>query len=144
MGQKSNLPSRDVLKDQAKRLRSALEKTDDPVNHSRALELVAQQYGFRDWNTLSAALGNGPEGREIALGDTVSGNYLKQPFSGEVVGLQRLSAGRRRLTIQFEKPVDVVSFESFSAFRKRVTVVVDQNGRSLEKTSDKVPHLVIQ
>ena len=144
MKNKLNLPSRDVLKDQAKRLRAALDRTDDPVSHSRALELVAQQYGFRDWNTLSAALGNGPEGKVIALGDAVSGRYLKQPFSGEVIGLQQLSGGRRRLTIQFEKPVDVVSFDSFSAFRSRITTVIDADGRAVEKTSDEIPHLILE
>ncbi len=138
-----NLPSRDKLKDQAKRLRAALDRTNEPVSHSRALELVAQQYGFRDWNTMSAALGNGPEGREIALGDTVSGRYLKQPFSGEVVGLQQLSGGRRRLTIQFESPVDVVSFDSFSSYRSRISAVIDADGRALDKTSDAIPHLIL-
>ena len=144
MKNKPSLPSRDELKDQAKRLRAALDRTNEPVSHARALELVAQQHGFRDWNTLSAAVGNGPEGVVIALGDTVSGRYLKQPFSGEVVGLQKLSGGRRRLTIQFESPVDVVSFDSFSSYRSRITAVIDAEGRAFDKTSDEVPHLILE
>ena len=98
-----NLPSREELKAQAKRLRSAMAAAGEKVGHSKALELVAQQHGYRDWNTLHAALGNGPKRLEINLGSFVSGNYLKQPFDGEVVSVTLLSKGRREVTIQFEK-----------------------------------------
>jgi hypothetical protein len=42
------------LKDQAKRLRTSLADRGVEVTHSEALELVAHQYGARDWNTLAA------------------------------------------------------------------------------------------
>ncbi|TDW27779.1 hypothetical protein EV128_110142 [Rhizobium azibense] len=44
----------DELKAQAKRLRQAMEPRGTAISHSAALELVAQQHGVRDWNTLSA------------------------------------------------------------------------------------------
>jgi len=50
-------------------------------------------------------------------------------------------SGRYRASIQFDTPVDVVAFDSFSAFRRRVTVTVDATGATAEKTSDGRPHL---
>lgn len=137
------LPSKNDLKDQAKRLRSALAANGENIGHSQSLELVAQQHGFRDWNTLHAALGNGPQRLELVLGDVVEGSYLKQTFAGEIVSLTSLSKGRREVTILFEDPVDVVAFDSFSAYRQRITAVIDDQGRAFAKTSDDVPHLII-
>ncbi len=51
---KSSVMSTD-LKQQAKRLRTSLAERGVDVTHSEALELVAHQYGARDWNTLSAS-----------------------------------------------------------------------------------------
>jgi len=48
-----------------------------------------------------------------------------------------------QLTLQFDTPVDVVQFDSFSSFRSRVHGFVGPDGRSPRKTSDGVPHLVI-
>ena len=50
---KSSVMSTDH-KNQAKRLRTSLADRGVEVTHSEALELVAQQYGARDWNTLAA------------------------------------------------------------------------------------------
>lgn len=43
-------------KQMAKSLRASLEARNQPVTHSTALELVAQQLGYKDWNTASALL----------------------------------------------------------------------------------------
>lgn len=43
-------------KQMAKRLRASLETRNQVVPHSCALELVAQQLGYKDWNTASAML----------------------------------------------------------------------------------------
>ena len=51
---KSSVMSTDH-KQQAKRLRTSLAERGVEVTHSEALELVAHQYGARDWNTLAAA-----------------------------------------------------------------------------------------
>ncbi|MHC6225864.1 glyoxalase superfamily protein [Pseudomonas sp. X10] len=47
-------------KQMAKRLRAALEARNQEVPHSTALELVAQQLGYKDWNTASALLPHAP------------------------------------------------------------------------------------
>lgn len=47
---------RTAVKQLAKRLRDALAADGVTVSHSAALELVARQFGERDWNTLSATL----------------------------------------------------------------------------------------
>ncbi|KGB27068.1 hypothetical protein HPDFL43_00037560 [Hoeflea phototrophica DFL-43] len=49
----AQLPTLSALKDQARRLRSRMEANGDAINHSRALELIAAQFGFNDWNTRS-------------------------------------------------------------------------------------------
>lgn len=112
------LPSLDTLKDQAKRLRAGLADEGTTIGHSRALELIAAQYGYRDWNTLHAAVGNRPPFNPYMLGSRVSGYYLGQPFTGAILGVQSLGGDpeRYRLTMHFDDPVDVVTFDSFSAF----------------------------
>ena len=43
----------------------------------------------------------------------------------------------------FDEPVDVVEFESFTGFRQRVTAMVGGDGVSWAKTSDGAPHLIL-
>ncbi|MDP9731669.1 UNVERIFIED_ORG: hypothetical protein QE448_001725 [Rhizobium sp. SORGH_AS285] len=128
------LPALEGLKEQAKRLRAALEDEGQSITHSKALELIAAQYGFRDWNTLHAAAGNRPAFNPHLLGSRVEGFYLGQPFVASVLGVQALGGDpeRYRLTLHLDDPVDVVTFESFSAFRQRVHCNVDTSGRTLE------------
>lgn len=133
--------SLDALKAQAKRLRQALADDGDFISHSQALELLARQMGFRDWNTLHASAGNRPS--PLQLGAQVSGAYLGQKFTGVLIGIETLSGGRQRVTIDFDEPVDVVTFDSFSAFRKRVTAVIGDDGCSPEKTSNGRPQMEI-
>lgn len=45
-------------KQMAKTLRASLGLRNQEVSHSAALELVAQQLGYKDWNTASALLSN--------------------------------------------------------------------------------------
>ncbi len=137
------LPSLDGLKDQARRLRNELEAEGQQTSHSKALELVASQYGFRDWNTLHAVVGNRPPLNPWMLGSKVKGFYLGQPFEAEILGVQALQSqpGRYRLTLHFDEPVDVVTFESFSAFRQRVHCTIGEDGRTVEKTSNGRPQL---
>lgn len=145
MGQVPKLPSLDVLKDQAKRLRDTLGRQGTAINHSKALELIAAQYGFRDWNTLMGAIGNRPPTRSYGIGDQVIGHYLGQMFTGTIIGVQTLTNayGRYRVTFDFDEPVDVITFESWSAYRKRVTCTLDEEGVTLEKTSNGKPHMVL-
>ena len=132
----------DALKTQAKRLRQALAEDGDFISHSEALELVAKQLGYRDWNTAYAAAGNRPPPPQ--LGERVGGAYLGQNFKGEIIGVETLSGERWRITIEFDEPVDVVTFESFSAYRKRVTAIVGADGLSAEKTSNGRPQMELR
>jgi hypothetical protein len=144
MGDTTQLPSLDALKDQAKRLRDALGRQGTQINHSKSLELIAGQHGFRDWNTLHARLGNmPPPQRVLAVGDRVSGRYLGQKFDATVVAVRALTTayGMTKVTFDFDEAVDVITFESWSSFRKRVTCTLGEDGKTVEKTSNGVPHV---
>ncbi|WP_428407745.1 glyoxalase superfamily protein [Hyphococcus sp.] len=135
------LPSLDALKQQAKRLRAGLDEDGDFITHSESLELVAKQYGFRDWNTLYAAVGNRPPLKRFQLGSRVKGRYLGQFFTGEIIAIRSMPPDHLRVVLQFDEPVDVVTFESFSAYRSRISAVIGPEGVTLEKTSDGQPQL---
>lgn len=127
------------LKDQAKRLRKALDDAGNPVSHSGALELVAKQNGYRDWNTAVASAPNA-DPAPFRVGSTVSGTYLGQHFTGTIRAVSRMG-DFYRVTTDFDEPVDVVTFDSFSAFRKRVSATVNRSGISPEKTSNGAPQM---
>ena len=130
------------LKAQAKRLRERLRSEEVQISHGKALELVAHQHGVKDWNTLHALSGNR---MHLQVGDRVEGKYLGQPFTAEIRGMTVLGDGeRRRLTLHFDTPVDVVRFDSFSSFRQRVTGEIGWDGRSTRRTSDGEPQLVVR
>ena len=137
------LPPIRALKQQAKRLRERLAQDGDFISHSEALELIAHQHGHKDWNTLFAAIGNRPATQNLMPGARVTGQYLSQPFSGEIIGVTKLTGDRMRLTIAFDEAVDVVRFDSFSAFRQRVSCTVNKYGESAEKTSDGQPQMIL-
>ncbi|MEP1209446.1 MAG: glyoxalase superfamily protein [Rhizobiaceae bacterium] len=134
------LPSLENLKQQAKRLRSQLSVDAKPVSHSQALELLAHQYGYKNWNVLHAACGNQPPGPPVTLGTQVSGRYLGQAFTGEVIAVAALSQPDQfRITVNFEKPVDVIKFDGWSAMRRRVSSQISRQGQSPQRTSDGAP-----
>lgn len=142
----TSIPTVDELKLQAKRLRLAMAERGAVVAHSAALELIAQQYGVRDWNTLAAmALKERSDAvLPLAVGAHVRGRYLDQPFEGKVLSLSALPGGELyKIVIHFDQPVDVVTFESFSAYRHRITAQVNAKGVSPRKTSNGRPHLVL-
>jgi hypothetical protein len=135
------------LKAQARRLRQAMADRGTEMTHAAALELVARQYGARDWNTLAAlaAKPNGKPASPLFVGAHIRGRYLDQPFAGKVLALSAIpGSGLCRITIHFDEPVDVVTFESFSAFRRRINAQIDENGISPRRTSNGLPHLVLE
>ena len=135
--------TRDQAKERARQLRRDLAARNVTISHSQALERVAAELGFRDWNTAVARLSNDPP-FSINIGDTVSGTYLKQPFTGRVLSVREMGGGSHfQVTLHFDEPVDVVEFESFSAFRQRVNATIDADGISPAKTSDGEPQMVI-
>lgn len=137
------LPTLNDLKNQARRLRTRLETSGERISHSRALELIAAQYGYKDWNTLYAATGNRAGAERLMPGAHVTGAYLGQPFSARVLGIRAItsSPGSYRISLDLDEAVDVVTFDSFSAFRKRVTGVIGTEGVSRERTSNGRPQL---
>lgn len=139
----AQLPSLTAAKDEAKRLRAALAENGRSISHSEALERLARKYGFRDWNIFHAAIRErAPDGWEE--GALVRGRYLSQPFSAKVLEAERIRPGWFRLSLELDEPVDVVSFESFSNFRRRLRCVVGPAGELQEKTSDGEPHIRLE
>ena len=125
------------------RARQIKAESATPISLSAALERVAHEMGFRDWNTASARLSNSPD-FSWQVGARVCGQYLKRPFKGRIHGVRELHGqSGYQLTIDFDDPVDVVDWDSFSAFRKRVTVMVSPEGITWARTSDGVPHMIV-
>ncbi|WP_339758709.1 glyoxalase superfamily protein [uncultured Sulfitobacter sp.] len=137
----TQIPSTDILKSQAKRLRADLASQGNAVSHAATLEMVAHQWGARDWNTLSARASIPAQG--WTPGDRVSGRYLGQPFKGVVKAAKLSGSGMWSLTLRFDEAVDVVTSPLFSNLRRQVNAVVGANGVSPRRTSDGQPHLVL-
>lgn len=136
------LPTLTAAKAQAQRLRESLSSEELAVSHSQALELVARQHGYRDWNALHAAIGNRPP-ESFVPGGRLRGHYLGQAFSGTVLAVERLRPGWFRLELDLDEAVDVVTFASFSNFRKRIRGTVGPYGASRDRTGKGLPVLDI-
>ena len=136
----SSIPSLQELKTSAKRLRIRLRASGEIVNHATSLERIAHQMGYRDWNTLHARSSILQAGCPFAVGDTVSGSYIGIPFTGRIIKLSWIhQLNQTRVTIHFDDPVDVVSFDSFSSYRKQVNCTLNMDYRSDEVTTAGVP-----
>lgn len=138
----TQLPSATQAKDQAKRLRIKMAEEGASIGHAKSLELVAHQHGFRDWNSLFAAIGNGPP-KGWAIGDQISGTYLSQPFRATVISITMVRPEWFRLELDLDEAVDAVRSDKFSNWRKRIRGVVGPKGHSVERTSDGQAHLQI-
>ncbi len=139
----TTVPRIDELKAQAKRLRAAMSDKQAPISQSMALETVARQWGYRDWNTISAvAKSNAPRGWFV--GQRVSGSYLGHAFHGKLKAVRAATGGFWYVTVIFDEAVDVVDSEAFSSFRKQVNVVLNEDGVTHAKTSNGVPHMELR
>ncbi len=135
-------PSIDDLKTQARLLRLGLAAEGTVITHGKALELLAHSHGFKDWNTMHATIVHQGPVCPVNPGARVRGRYLGQRFEGYVIGATTLPAENRfRVTLQFDQPIDVVTFARFSNLRRRVSCIVDHKGVSSAKTSDGRPHM---
>ena len=137
-------PSTQTLKSEAKALREMRVEAGQPLSHGAALEEIAGRYGYRDWNTASAALPDRVR-TPAQVGQRVKGTYLGQPFKGMLIGLSLLGDMRHyEVTVQFDTPVNVSKFESMVVNRSRVRATVDTFGVSMSRTSDGEPHMRLQ
>ncbi|MBW4985191.1 hypothetical protein KZZ07_21845 [Mameliella sp. CS4] len=137
------LPTITEAKAEARRLRQKLSDQGTQTGNAQSLELVAQRYGFRDWNALHASIRDLPPEAWVP-GQRVRGRYLAQPFEARIVSARPLRPGWFRLALELDEAVDVVRFDSFSNHRKHVQCVVGPSGTSREKTSDGTPHVVLE
>ena len=130
------------MSEKAKKL---LEIKGYKIPHSLLLECFSVINGYKDWNTLHASMSNRPALEALGLGEVVDGQYMGQPFRGELVGIRTLQKGRSYyVSIQADEAIDVVKFDSFSNFRRRLSCTVDQSGISPAKTSDGQPHMILE
>lgn len=129
------------LKTQAKNLRKALSHTGTEVTHAQALELVAQSHGARDWNTAHGTAGTTPLWQ---FGGVVKGRYLGKAFTGRVIAARERGPKHHALTIAFDKPVNVSESALMEVPRKRINATVNTEGRSISRTSNGQPHLVLE
>ncbi len=134
------------LKEQARRLRTELAHEGVAISHSKSLEILSGQLGYKNWNTLRAVVGQSQSLSLTTIGTRVRGHYLGQAIEGEIVGVKALlaSPGKYRVTLSFDNPVDVVTFNSFSNLRRLVSCIVDASGRATTRTSDGQPHLQLE
>lgn len=139
--QTTQIPTRDVLKTQAKRLRADMAARGQSITHAQALETIAHQWGARDWNTLSAQAAT--PAISWTPGQRVSGRYLGHAFKGYVKAARQSANGYWSLTLRFDQAIDVVASELFSSYRQQVNAVVTPEGISPRKTSDGQPHVVL-
>ena len=134
--------TREQAKAYARLLRAQSAKEGVTISHSAALERVAKACGFASWNQHSARLSNALSALQV--GDRVEGYYLKRAFTGTVRALRELGyEDAYQVTIALDEPVDVVTFDSFSNFRQRISATISKDGISQQKTSDGVPHRVV-
>ena len=144
MSDMDTLPSIEDLKYSAGELRRDLAAQGITLSHSQSLERIAHDMGFKDWNALSAAARQPKDRSPVSTGDRVTGHYLGQPFTATVLDVSRAEMHARfRVTLHFDAPVDVVTFDSFSSFRQRISCTLTPEGRTPQKTSNGAPQLVL-
>ncbi|MEM9582115.1 MAG: glyoxalase superfamily protein [Pseudomonadota bacterium] len=135
-----DLPTLIDAKNMAKALRKRLADEGVILAHSQALERIAQDHGFKDWNGFHAAI-EARQSEARRVGARVTGRYLSQPFAAKILSSEPLRPGWFRLVLDLDEAVDVVRFESFSNLRKQIRFEVGPAGHSKERTSDGTPHV---
>jgi len=131
------------LKAEARRYRAAHEAQGRSLPHARALELVARQHGFSDWNTAAAKARAHPVPEKLIAGKQVEGRYLGHRFTARIIASTQLEDGHVFLTLDLHEPIDVAESAWFAALRKRISGTVDEEGRSSALISSGVPQLEI-
>lgn len=132
-----------AAKQMARDLRERLKEQGEVLSHSAALERIAVQWGHKDWNTFHASFGNQPP-IVWEIGGVVQGQYLSQDIVAEIKNVEPLKPGWFRITIVLDEAVDVVTFDSFSNFRKQISATIGPLGESEHKTSNGLPQMSIK
>jgi hypothetical protein len=142
----SPTPSQRALKSQAKRLRATLIDQGKTVSHGKSLEAIAQTYGARDGNTLTAQPTDkmSKNHRDWQVGQRVSGQYLGHGFTGQIKEARSISSTHWALTLVFDAAVDVVESAHFSNLRRQVNCPVGPDGRSNAKTTNGQAQVVLE
>ena len=133
-------PSIQTLKSEAR----ALRETGSAQSHAAALEQVARNHGYRDWNTARAML---PEKTVVPfqVGGRVKGTYLDQPFTGTLIGVQMLGDMQHfTVTVQFDAPVNVTPDFMFANNRHRVVSTLGSDGVSTALRGNGNPQMVVR
>ncbi len=135
------------LKKRAKIKRKRMAIKGNILSHSASLEAIANDYGFKDWNTLSATVLKRMAHCPVDEGDNVTGTYRGHRFTGIVHRIEARKFAFKNwyhLTIQLDEAIDVVEFDSFSALRQRIQCAVDETGVTAEKLSNGNPMLALE
>lgn len=131
------------LKAEARRYRASHEAQGRSLTHARALELVARQHGYADWNTAAAKARVYPVPQSLGAGKHVKGRYLGREFTARIIASTQLEDDQVFVTLDLAEPVDVVDSSRFSALRKRISGTVCGDGRSAARLSSGDPQIEI-
>lgn len=135
-------PSIEEMKAAAKALRA---QTPDHValSHCKALDIIARRFGFANWQTARARARTIGSITDMRIGARVSGRYLGIAFTGELRQLTKLGKDAFQVSIQCQKPIDVIRFQSFSSLRRRINATIDRHGVSFAVLSSGEPQLIL-
>jgi hypothetical protein len=139
----SLLPTHSEVKHRAKTLRAHRQAAGHAMTHAQALERISRRQGYRDWNTLSAAITSIRGASCLPGGDSVSGQYMGKAFEAHILKIGVTPEGETRLTLRFDEAIDVVEHQGFSAFRKQINCSVSRDGHSTARLSDGTPHVAL-
>lgn len=73
---------------------------------------------------------------------TAIAQVVGQAFTGRIVAVAKVGPNRQ-VSLQLDAPIDTIMFQSLSNMRRHIRGIVGPDGRSPRKTSQGVPHLVI-
>ena len=137
------LPTKAQIKQNARTLRARRMAAGHPMRHAQALERISRKLGYRDWNTLSAAITTIRDRSCLPERDSVQGRYMGHPFDARILKVGVDAEGRTRLVLRLQTAIDVVEHGSFTALRQQIACNVDETGRSQEVLSDGTPHVAL-
>jgi len=144
-------------KARAKKLRGYLAQEGVSINHSQSLEATAQTEGYKDWNTYVAHFKLAEKSLPpqtapaadppypLQVGDTISGTYREARFTGILRGLEKtITDNVWRANIAFSEPLEIPGNPALAQTRRRVRLMVDGNGISVNLKGNPDGHMAIE